>query len=740
MLNNTPTPTDTQAALSGAVDASEDHNKVMNRDAPDPVASRVAAVTQWQSDVLEARTYWVRHAFDQMVADQRFVSGNQWGSNDPSKGSADAEEAGYVANFTLRHVSQQTATLYGKNPKIVARRKKRLLATVWDGSQPTLMQAQQLLQSAAQFADPNAQVPPEMIEMISTAQQIVADANFVRTENLKMDRMAQTLELLLEHELDEQPQNFKVQMKAVVRRALTVGVAYVKLGYQRAMDLPPEVEQQVADANQQLARLEQLAADRADGEFDDTSAKMDELQTLIQAMSQTEKIVVREGLAVTYPDSTAIIPDLNIRQLRGFVGSDWVAEEFFLSPDRIKQIYGKDVGSASANSGHMEQPVRPYSRFKHNEYRPSDGNSPKDANHVFHCVWEIYSKVDGMVYVVCDGYKDFLVEPSAPDCKLERFWPWFVFLTNEVYDDEMVFPPSDVRLMRDPQLEVNRARQGLREHRRAARPQFAVRKGALTEQDKEKLEARKPFDIIELQALAENQDIKSVLQTVPHSGVDPNLYSTSQAYEDYQRTLGQQQANLGGTSGATATEASIAEGSRTTDASSTVDDLDEFLADIARCAGQILFYEADPERVMKVIGPGAMWPTLSAEDVSREIYLDVEAASTGRPNRAAEMQVAQMVFPLLMQLPGINPEFLARELLRRADDRMDLTDAFTPSSPSIQAINAQAGRPPVAGAGGVTSDPNAQGAQGANNAQSTAPEQINAAPRPPQVDPSGPGI
>jgi hypothetical protein len=122
MLNNTPTPTDTQAALSGAVDASEDHNKVMNRDAPDPVASRVAAVTQWQSDVLEARTYWVRHAFDQMVADQRFVSGNQWGSNDPSKGSADAEEAGYVANFTLRHVSQQTATLYGKNPKIVARR------------------------------------------------------------------------------------------------------------------------------------------------------------------------------------------------------------------------------------------------------------------------------------------------------------------------------------------------------------------------------------------------------------------------------------------------------------------------------------------------------------------------------------------------------------------------------------------------------------------------------------------
>ena len=29
-------------------------------------------------------------------------------------------------------------------------------------------------------------------------------------------------------------------------------------------------------------------------------------------------------------------------------------------------------------------------------------------------VWEIYSRKDGLVYAVCDGYKEFLREPASP--------------------------------------------------------------------------------------------------------------------------------------------------------------------------------------------------------------------------------------------------------------------------------------------------------------------------------------
>ena len=76
-------------------------------------------------------------------------------------------------------------------------------------------------------------------------------------------------------------------------------------------------------------------------------------------------------------------------------------------------------------------------------------------------VWEIYSKKDGLVYVIADGYHDFLKEPAAPELALERFWPFFTLIFNEVESDKDIYPPSDVRLLMPIQREYNRARQGL---------------------------------------------------------------------------------------------------------------------------------------------------------------------------------------------------------------------------------------------------------------------------------------
>lgn len=724
-------PDQMSLALGGAYDEASDPEKVMSRDAPTPEAARAALVKQINDRVLRAREYWYKRAFAKMIEDRRFAAGLQWPQDDPSKAIPDGEHDGnYVANVTLRHIRSRTASLYGKNPTFIARRKPRLLSVIWDGTQVQLQQAQMILQAAA-AGDQNA------MGMAQQAMAIMQEEQQVRAENMRMDRIAKTLELLFEHEIDEQPLNFKVQMKGLVRRALTTGVSYAKLDFERVMDLPPEIDRQIADLSHQLARLEQLAADQADGEFDTDSADAERLRQLIASLSETDQVTVREGLAISYPDSIAIIPDTQCRQLRGFVGCEWVAEEFYLTAEQIKSIYKVDVGSAATMHTGEEVRARSYMRLRHAEFKPTE-SEPEDKDSAFHCVWEVYDKTDGMVYVLCDGWPDFLVEPGPPNVRLERFWPWFPFVPNEIDDDETVFPPSDVRLMRDMQTEVNRARQGLREHRLAARPQYAAKKGVLTNEDKEKVEGRKPFDLIEFQGLEQGQKISDVLDNMPHPGVDPNLYDTSPAYEDYLRTLGQQEANLGGTSGATATEAAIAEGSRSTDTSATVDDLDEFLTEFARAAGQILLTECSADKVKKVIGRGAIWPEMSAEDVAREIYLDVEAASTGRPNRAAELQAAQQAFPLLMQIPNINPEFMGRELLRRMDDRLDLSDAFLPNMPSLQALNA--GRVPQAGAapGGTDADPNAQGNSGASNAPSTRPEQVNAAPRPPAPDPTGP--
>lgn len=688
----------------------------ISREAPEISEARRALVSEWSKRVSEAREYWSKQAFRHMVEDMRFAAGRQWGVAPTTGTSIDMPtEELYTANIVLRHIAQRTASIYGKNPRIVARRKPRLNSQIWDGSSEALQNAIMAVQSGSD--DPMAALTIEdAMQTLALEQQ--------------QTRMARTLELLFEHEIDEQPQPFKVQMKATVRRGLTTGVGYVKLGYQRVMARRPEDQQQLDTAERQLAALERLAADRGDGEFDDDDARMEQLRLLITELSNAEEIVVREGLLFTYPHSTAIIPDPNIQQLRGFVGADWVAEEYFLTRERIMEVYQIDPGATS--QGNDGPRPKLYERLRHSAFRQRDENAGKSANS-FYCVWEIYNKTDGLVYTVCDGYPEFLTEPSPPDVYLERFYPWFPFVINEVYDDDTIFPPSDVRLMRPMQLELNRSRQGLREHRIAARPRNIARKGTLSGADKTRMENASAHDLIELDGLGPSEKIEDVIMPWEGAPLRPELYDPSPAYEDYLRTLGQHEAHLGGTSGATATESAIAEGSRETGASSVVDDLDEFLTELARAAGVVLLLNMPRERVQQIVGPGAVWPDLRREEVAREIYLEVEAASTGRPNRAAEVQTAQQIFPLLMQLPGLNPEKLGEELLRRLDDKADIKDFMSAGAPSVQMLNALhggAGMPAAGAPGGVDADPAAQGAHGAQNAPDTDPGQVNTAPRP----------
>ena len=56
--------------------------------------------------------------------------------------------------------------------------------------------------------------------------------------------------------------------------------------------------------------------------------------------------VVREGIIFDYPASNHIIPDPKCIRLREFVGADWVAQEFILSCDEVKEIYSVDVGDS----------------------------------------------------------------------------------------------------------------------------------------------------------------------------------------------------------------------------------------------------------------------------------------------------------------------------------------------------------------------------------------------------------
>ena len=168
----------------------------------------------------------------------------------------------YIANICIRHVLQRTAELYPNNPKMRAKRSPKLTAMVWDGSLAMLQQAQQSALMAAQ-----AGMPPDPHSM-----QVLQDAQMEAQADRLLERISRTLEILYAHNVRQQPFEFKACMKMTVRRAIVTGVGYVKLGFQRAMKMSPEIEQRIADMSERLANIERLSADLSDGEIDRDSA------------------------------------------------------------------------------------------------------------------------------------------------------------------------------------------------------------------------------------------------------------------------------------------------------------------------------------------------------------------------------------------------------------------------------------------------------------------------------------
>lgn len=647
-----------------------------------------------------------------------------------------AEEAwgadNYRANLLGRHVKMKTAALYAKNPKAVARRRETLDFTVWDENPATLqvaMQTAQQVQMAvqeAQIIPPQADpvtgmvipVEPQLPPGAEQAQAVIADFQQGMQRRQFIQKYSKTLEILFAYALSEQkPLNFKHGMKQVVRRALTTGVGYVELGFQREYGPRPGMDAQVADITERLAHLKNLANKVQEEEITDTDAEMAELEHSLTALQSEEEVLVREGLIIDFPQATKVIPDRRCKQLDGFVGAGHVTIEYAYTPDKVKELFGVDVGqkytSYTAGAGSSRD-------ISEDDIWDSDyeWSGPDNKKGGMVCVWKYYDKVSGLVYFVADGYDGFLRPPSAPDVFVEDFWPIYPLTFNAVESEDELFPPSDVTLLMDMQREYNRSRQGMREHRDAARPRWAFANGAFgDEEDPLVIRNMKPFDAVGLN-IDPTAKIGDILQVMPVPGVDPNLYETGQLFSDMQLVGGAQQAQYGGTSQATATESAIAANSTSSTDGAAIDDLDAFLSNIARASGQILQREMSEEKVKEIVGPGAVWPDLTLAEIANEVALEVEAGSTGKPNQAVEINNWKQIAPLLLQMPGLNPEWLLRETLRRLDDRMDLTDAIVSGIPAIVAQN-QNTQPNVAEA---ENDPNAQGGQGADNAEKT-PEQ-----------------
>ena len=702
--------------------------------------TRKALVKELTTRTKDARTFW-KPTHERIREDIRFAGGDQW--QDAEEKMADAASDKYQVNFVQRELNQQVSAIFAKNPTVTCERRKRLEYQFWDGSDQTLMQAQQILMQAAPmlqqigqaqmlvqtFDQQNAALPPgqKMAEppQITQARQMAGNVPMpVRMAQAVMqdhaqgvarktlyDKIAATAELVFERQLELQEPDFETQMKGLVLREKTTGAGFVTVKFQRQNETVVTSSATHADVLDRINLIHGLVAENDTDDLSD--AQKEQLALELQALlaSVQDKVQPRmEGIILDFKPTTSIIVDPKCRSLFKFVGADWITEELLMTPEEIQEQWGVDVRSSAVSYANGVE-----TRAQTNLNTKAGGAGDRDntvsgtwPDKARACVWIIQDKAAQMQYVVCDGYDDFLEEPAAPWPSVSGFWTTIALKLNLVEVEEnhpkagiTIYGQSAVRLLKPMQEEMNRTQEALREHRIANRPGYVTGKDTFDKNDAQALANRAPHDVIPLNNVPPGGDVSKVLVPIPSVPIDPRLYETSGVMQQAMLVTGMQQANMGAQSaGEKATGQAIAEQSRVTGVTSEADSLDKFLREVARVGGEMNFREMSLPTVQQIAGPGAAWPNdpKNRSQINEAMFLKVEAGSMGRPNRAMEVANLQAMMPQLVplaQMRGLPLDPLVKYAAKILEFDFDVEDWLASGTPQ----QAQGGQPPGKGGG-----------------------------------------
>lgn len=635
--------------------------------------------------------------FTRMKENMEFMAGLQRaGQESISSGNV------YICNFVNHEVQAKVAGLYARDPKAIARRRKRLDYEHWDGNIESEWAAvaakakgqQQLMQTG---------VPaPEAL----MADILLKDIEQGRAMQRMIKRVGATLEYLYSYECDSQAPSFKFQMKQLVRTAVTCGVGFVRLNFSRRGEAALSqtgTDDSVSMREKRAELIRQLVEDKEITEDDPRHQQLEQLEASLAAGEEAgDEGNLEERLEFDFPSPNSIIVDPRCKSLKGFIGARWIAQQYILPIEEVNAYFETNIkpgGELITYEENGEAKVKS---------DVSDANTKDPQEKPLCCLWEVFDLTTKSSLFICDGWKEWVQEPAPLEPAIGRFWPVFALTFNDVVcsgeSKNTAYPPSDVELMKHPQKEYNRMREELRKHRNNNRPWYLTIAGWLTDEDIEKFGSHETSEVVQVKGIPPNGKLEDAVQKFDSAPLDQNLYNTVTIMQDIGACIGSnQQAQQAPQKHVAATPAVIAEQTRISGVNSNVDDLDDLLSELARAGGEMMLREFSAATVKRIAGRGAVWPEHKQEDFLNELYLDIVASSSGRPNKAVEIGNFERVAPIMMQA-GANPWAIIKEAVLRMDDRLEVED-FAPTQPPSPVPNAKPKPGGGPGAQAVTGQP-----------------------------------
>jgi len=648
----------------------------------DVLPTEQETVKLWRKRIKDAKAYF-DDDFKRMQENMKFAAGIQWMSQE----SIDDKEDRYIANITTHHVNQKVASLYGRDPKAISRRRKRLDYQLWDGSNEQLISAQLALQGSMV----SGMMTPESVQ----AQALMQDFQQGQQIEKLCEKVGKTLEYLYAYQCDTQAPSFKFQMKQLVRRVVTCGVGYVRLNYVQNFDHVLSSSLTDDSLAYRIKRAKSIIAGIDDDTIQKDDPRVEQLRLLLESVQssvqQGDTTNVEQRLEFDFPSATSIIVDPKCKCLKGFIGAEWIAQQYILPLDTANSYFELRGDKAVKVGGEFVQ----YADDAMEMPKPTQDAKPEDkSKNPLGCFWEVYDLTTKSYFFICDGWPEYVQAPKACDPCINRFWPIFALTFNDIEVEPggkvHIYPPSDVQLIKPMQKERNRTRQELREHRKVNRPFFWGLASNIDEKDQEKLANHETGEFIPLTSAPNGangqQNVVDAIGKWTGVPIDGNMYSTQALDEDTSLAVGSNAIQQGmPIRHVAATPAVIQEQSRVSGVNSNVDDLDDLLSELAQASGEMMLREFTPQTVQRIVGRGAVWPDVQREDFLNEIFLDIVASSSGRPNKAVEIANFERIAPVIMQAlqnPVLWP--IVEEGIKRLDDRLDIAK-FLPN-PQMQAM------------------------------------------------------
>lgn len=306
--------------------------------------------------------------------------------------------------------------------------------------------------------------------------------------------------------------------------------------------------------------------------------------------------------------------------------SRWCAQIFFRSREDViaDSTYNKAVRSSIKSGFDQPEVISPIIYKEQNEEEVSK-----------RCIlYEVWDKKYRKYYVLCKGINKPLIEEDWPYDYLEGY-PFvkldYIPIPNEPFGVGIPYK------IEDQQLEKNRVRTTMFEHRRRFNRKYIAIEGEIQEIEKDKFTTGSDGTVVWA---------KSPSAIVPIQ--DANLTSDNYRLEeiinrDYNSVTGidalVRNAPLPGRT--SAAEISARQGYTNLKLDDRVEDVDEFIMEAGRKVLQHIKANFNSDQIVEIVGPlGRFWVQYSPEDIQAETEFDMDTVSAPRIDPAVEKQQA----------------------------------------------------------------------------------------------------